>query len=185
MNIIPFLKSKLFLKQVIISMVILLILIFVLAKWMQVTTNHDQKIEVPDLSKKTVSNAKIILQERDLILHVIDSANFNPSYPPYSIIEQNPQFGDFVKEKRKIYVTLNPSGFRKIPLPKVVGKTKRNATVSLKSIGFKIGSSHQYVKDIGKDVVRGMFHKGKAVRSGTLLPKNSVIEFKLGDGNGN
>jgi len=39
------------------------------------------------------------------------------------------------------------------------------------------------VKDIGKDVVRGLRHNNKIVNPNDKLPKNSIIELVLGDGN--
>ena len=41
-------------------------------------------------------------------MEIQDSANFNPKYPKYSVIEQDPPAGENVKENRKIYLTLKP-----------------------------------------------------------------------------
>ena len=48
-------------------------------------------------------------------MEIQDSANYNPDYPKFSVIEQDPLAGNQVKENRKIYLTLNPSGYRKVP----------------------------------------------------------------------
>jgi len=78
-------------------------------------------------------------------------------------------------------LTINPSGYKKIPIPDLFDKTKRQVETHLKSIGFRIGK-YQFVPDIGKDVVRKMKYKGKALKKGDLVPKNSVIDLVLGDG---
>jgi len=182
MDFLRFLKSKTFLKQVIIAIVSILLLIFFLQWWLGYTTNHKQKIQVPDLQKLTIDEVKQKLEELDLEAYVIDSASYNPNYPKKSVIEQNPEAGDFVKEKRKIYLTLNPSMYRSIEVPDLNGKTKRQAITHLKSIGFDIGSNFIYVPDIGKDVVRGLKHKGQQIALGDKLPKHSVIDLILGDG---
>ncbi|HBK71585.1 MAG TPA: serine/threonine protein kinase, partial [Flavobacteriaceae bacterium] len=109
------------------------------------------------------------------------SASFNPEYPPNSIITQVPEAGDFVKVNRKIYLTTNPSGYRKIAIPDVLNKTKRQVETHLKSIGFKIGK-YQFVPDIGENVVRKMKYKGKVLKKGDLVSKNSTIDLVLGDG---
>ena len=75
------------------------------------------------------------------------------------MIEQTPEAGDFVKEKRKIYLTLNPSKYRNVTIPDLNGRTKRQATTHLRSKGFIVGSKPTYVNDIGKDVVRGLKFK--------------------------
>ena len=157
--------------------------IFLVMKFLSYKTNHDQRIEVPNLAKMELAEADKSLDELDLNFVVIDSASFNPEYPPKSIIEQNPEAGDFVKEGRKIYLTLNPSSYRKIVVPNVLGKTKRQVVTQLTSAGFKIGAS-TYIPDIGRDVVRKLQFSGKELKAGMAIPKNSAIDLVLGDGKG-
>ena len=183
MSIFQFIKSKSFLKQVAILGVAVFLLYFILKFWLNITTNHDQKIQVPDLHKMTIEEAERRLNELDLDFKVIDSASYNPDYPKKSVIEQSPEAGDYVKEKRKIYLTLNPSKYRDITIPNLNGRTKRQAISELQAIGFIVGTDYTYVKDIGKDVVRGLRHKGNIVNPNDKLPKNSIIELVLGDGN--
>ena len=185
MSIVQFLKSKSFFKQIIIAIIGLLLVIFALKFWLGVTTNHDQKIQVPDLHKMSLKDVQKKLKELKLDFKVIDSASFNPDYPKKSIIEQTPEAGDFVKEKRKIYLTLNPSKYRDVSIPNLNGRTKRQAVSHLRSIGFNIGTNYTYVNDIGKDVVRGLRYKGKILNHGDKLPLNSIVDLVLGDGRGN
>ena len=182
MDFLNFLKSKTFLKQLILAIVAIVIFTFFMKWWLGYRTNHNQKIQVPDLQKMTISEVKEKLEELNLEAKVIDSASYNPDYPKKSVIEQNPEVGSFVKEKRKIYLTLNPSKYRDIEIPDLNGKTKRQAMTHLRSIGFKIGKNFIYVPDIGKDVVRGLKYKNKQVKLGDKLPKNTVIDLILGDG---
>jgi beta-lactam-binding protein with PASTA domain len=181
MSIFQFIKSKSFFKQVGIAIVGLVVFIFVLQWWFGFTTNHDQKIQVPDLQKMELSEVEKTLKALDLRFEVIDSASYNPSYPNRSVIEQNPEVGDFVKENRKIYLTINPSKYRDIVVPDLNGRTKRQARTHLLSIEFKVGK-FSYVRDIGKDVVRGMRFNNKKLKPGSKLPKNSTIDLILGDG---
>jgi len=182
MSLFQFLKSKSFLKQIIIAVVGLLLFVFFLKWWLGSTTNHNQKIQVPNLHKMSLEEVTNKLNELDLEVYVIDSASYNPEYPKKSVIEQNPEEGSFVKEKRKIYLTLNPSKYRDIDIPDLNGKTKRQATTHLRSIGFEVGTNFTYVPDIGKDVVRGLKHKSKQIGLGDKLAKNSTIDLILGDG---
>lgn len=182
MSFIQFLKSKTFFKQVAIAFVSVLTLVFFLQWWLGITTNHDQKIQVPDLQKMPLEDVKKKLAELDLDFKVIDSASYNPLYPNKSVIDQNPEAGNFVKEKRKIYLTLNPSKYRDITIPQLNGKTKRQAITHLRSIGFKVNPNFIYVRDIGKDVVRGLKHNKKRLKEGDKLPKNSTVTLILGNG---
>ena len=182
MSIIQFVKSKLFLKQILIAFVGLIVFVFVIKIVLGFSTNHNQKIEVPNLSKLSIEDAAMKLSELDLDYIVIDSASYDPKYPQFSVIEQNPEAGDFVKEKRKIYLTLNPSRYRDVMIPNLNGRTKRQAISELRAIGFIVSSEFMYVNDIGKDVVRGMRYKGKILNPNDKLQKNSEITLVLGDG---
>tara|TARA_R110002124_G_scaffold233351_1_gene398545 strand:- start:6826 stop:7377 length:552 start_codon:yes stop_codon:yes gene_type:complete len=181
MSVLKFIKSTSFFKQVAIAILAILILVFGLKWWFGFITNHDQKIEVPDLHKMELTEVATKLQELNLSFIVIDSTRYNPDYLNKSVIEQNPEAGDFVKEKRKIYLTVNPSKYNDVVLPNLNGRTKRQAETHLRSIGFRIGK-FSYVPDIGKDVVRGIKHKGRKLKPGNKLPRNSVIDLILGDG---
>ena len=182
MSIIQFVKNKLFFKQILIAFVGLIVFVFVIKIVLIFSTNHNQKIEVPNLSKLSIEEATLKLSELDLDYIVIDSASYNPDYPKFSVIEQNPEAGDFVKEKRKIYLTLNPSRYRDVMIPNLNGRTKRQAISELRAIGFIVSQDFTYVNDIGKDVVRGMRHKGKILNHNDKLQKNSEITLVLGDG---
>ncbi|NNC70484.1 MAG: PASTA domain-containing protein [Flavobacteriaceae bacterium] len=181
MQLLKYLKSKQFIRSIIIMILSLVIAIFLLTKFLSFKTHHDQRITVPDLAKLSLDEADVLLKEADLKFIVIDSARFNPDYPPRSVIEQNPEAGDFVKEGRKIYLTLNASNYRKVAIPDLLGKTKRQVVTHLTSIGFRIGT-FTYVPDIGRDVVRKLKFKGKELKSGEMVAKNSEIDLVLGDG---
>jgi len=183
MTFFKFLFTKAFLKQLLYAVLALIVLSFVILWWLRSTTNHGQQIEVPSLAKMSLDKVEETLDELDLRYEVIDSANYNPEYPPFSVIEQIPKTGNFVKEDRKIYLTLNPSDYRKIVIPPVVGKTKRQAEPTLLAMGFKIGkvSTRKY---IAKDEVLELRHKGSKIEPGDELPKTSVIDLIIGDGSG-
>ncbi len=176
-----FIYSKMFLIQLVMGVAMLVILSYIALQWLESTTNHNQHIIVPSLSKNTLDEVRILLEEKKLRFEVQDSSNFNPDYPKYSVVEQNPIAGSEVKENRKIYVTLNPSGYRKIEVPDVIQRTRRQAEPKLKALGFKIGDI-TYLPNIAKDMVLELRHKGKRLKAGTKLMKTSTIDLVLGDG---
>jgi beta-lactam-binding protein with PASTA domain len=184
MSLVKFLKSKTFFVQMAIAIVCLFLFVFGLKFWLGVTTNHNQKIQVPNLQKLTLVEVERTLKELDLDYRIIDSASFNPAYPKKSVIEQTPEVGDFVKEKRKIYLTLNPSKYRDVSMPDLNGRTKRQASSELRARGLNVGVNFTFVDDIGKDVVRGLRYKGKIVKEGDKLPLNSIVDLVLGNGKG-
>lgn len=182
MSFINFVKSKVFLKQIIIAVVALVIIVFLALQWLDSTTNHGEFVKVPDLTGKTLKTVEIEIDDHDLTMEIQDSANYNPNYPKYSVIEQYPLPGAQVKENRKIYLTLNPSGYRKVEVPDIVRRTLRQAKPTLEALGFQVGEM-TYVDDIGKDEVISIRHDGKKINPGDLLPLTSKIDLVLGNGN--
>lgn len=181
MSLIKFFTSKIFFKQVLLGVVATVVLCFILLKWLNISTNHGDFETVPNLKGKSMDVAKIELEQNNLELKIQDSANFNPKYPRYSVIDQDPKAGDKVKENRKIYITLNPSGYRKMEVPELKERTFRQAKPTLEAIGFEVGKI-TYVDNIGRDIVLKMMHEGKEIKAGDLLPKTSKIDLTLGNG---
>lgn len=181
-NLFRFLKSKSFLIQLGLSLVVLLILIFVMLNWLNGSTNHGEFVEVPDFSKMSVMDMRKKVEESSLRYEVLDSANYNPDYPRFSIIEQNPEAGNKVKENRKIYFTVNPSGYKKVTVPNIIQVTQRNATSMLRAVGLDV-QRVTYIKELGKDMVYTIKYKGKMIKPGDKLPKTSKIELVCGNGN--
>jgi len=182
MNFVKFMFTKTFWIQVLLAILLVVVLCFGYLYWLDWHTNHGQKIEVPDLTRKSLSEADGMLEELDLRRRIIDSASYNPEYPPRSVIEQNPKAGRFVKENRQIYIKLNPSGYGKVVVPNIVFKTKRQAIPTLEALGFKIGDI-TYTPNIAKDMVLEMRHEGATLEPGSQLRKASVVDLVLGDGN--
>ncbi len=182
MSLFSFLKSKVFLRQLAIAFIAIVIISFLMLRWLNYTTNHGDFRTVPNLKGKSLEVAEMELEENDLVLQVQDSANFNPKYPRFSVIDQEPVAETQVKENRKIYVTLNPSGYRKIAVPNLRERTFRQAKPMLEALGFQVGKTI-YIDNIGKDVVLGMEYNGKPIKSGELLSKTATIDLVLGNGN--
>jgi len=183
MNFVKFITSKIFLKQLALAIVAIVVLCFIILKWLNVTTNHGDFEIVPELTGKSISVAEIELEDNNLVMKIQDSANYNPDYPKFSVIEQEPLAGTQVKENRKIYITLNPSGYRKMNIPEgLIDQTFRQVKPNLESLGFKIGRII-YVNNIGKDMVLKLSHKGNTLKAGDKLAKTSVIDLVLGNGN--
>lgn len=183
MGLFKFIFSKTFLIQVVLAVIALIVMAFLALKWLDYSTNQDQRIEVPDLSKMSLDKVDDRLATLELQYEILDSANFNPDFPRFSVIEQVPEPGQFVKEDRKIYLTLNPSGYRTVIIPDLIRKTRRQVEPTLRSLGFEIGDV-TYKPDIAKDAVLELRHEGQKIEAGDELMKTSKIDLVLGDGSG-
>lgn len=183
MSFLKFLFTKTFLKQLGYAVLVLFGLSLIILWWLRFSTNHGQQIEVPDLAKMTLEQAEEALDDLDLKLEVMDTTNYNPNFPYKTVIEQIPKAGKYVKENRKIYLSINRSGYPMIEVPPVVGKTMRQAEPTLKAVGFEIGKIN-YRRYIAKDEVLEISFEGKKINPGDKIQKTSVIDLVLGDGNG-
>ncbi len=180
-NFFNFLKSKTFFIQLGLALVLLVVLVFVTLSWLKDSTNHGEFVQVPDFAKLSVMEMRKTVEEAGLRYEVLDSANYNPDYPRFSIIEQNPAAGSKVKTNRKIYFTVNPSGYKKVTVPNIVQVTKRNASSMLKAVGLDV-ERVTYIDELGKDMVYYIKFKGKDIKAGDKLPKTSKIELVCGNG---
>lgn len=183
MSFFKFLFTRAFIIQLLYAGLALIIISFLILWWLRISTNHGQQIEVPDLSKMSLDSVEEVLDENNLRYEILDSANYNPEFPIFSVIEQIPKAGKFVKEDRKIYLYLNPSGYRKVIVPPVEGKTRRQAEPTLLAMGFKVGNI-TYRPYIAKDEVLELRYQGRKLEPGEVLQITSVIDLVLGDGSG-
>lgn len=180
-NFFNFLRSRVFLIQLGLALLVSVLLVFLALRWLNSSTNHGEFVEVPDFSKMSVPDMRESVEAAGLRYEVLDSANYNPDYPRFSIIEQNPPAGNKVKENRKIYFTVNPSGYKKVTVPKIIQVTQRNATSMLRAVGLDV-QRVSYIDQLGKDMVYYIKYKGKQIKPGDKLPKTSKIELVCGNG---
>lgn len=182
MSFFKFLFSKAFFIQLVLAVVATVLIVFLLLQWLDASTKQDQRIEVPDLSRLNLEEVDKRLEQLNLRREILDSASYNPEYPPLSVIVQAPLPGKEVKENRKIYLTLNPSGYREMEIPAgLIRETRREVEPSLRSLGFEIGEI-TYKPDVGKDVVLELRHEGRTLEPGDMLMQTSTIDLVLGDG---
>jgi len=180
-NFLNFLKSKTFLIQLGLAAVAIVVLSLVALQWLKGTTNHGEFVEVPDFSRMSVMQMRKAVEDAGLRYQVLDSSDYNPDYPKFSILDQDPSPGNKVKANRKIYFTVNPSGYKKVSVPDIVQVTLRNATSMLRAVGLEV-ERVTYIDQLGKDMVYNMKFKGKYVKPGDKLPKTSKVELICGNG---
>ena len=180
-NFINFLRSKTFLVNLGLSVVALILITIIALQWLKKSTHHGEFVQVPDLAKLSVMEMREVIEESNLRYEVLDSANYDPEYPRFSIIDQNPPAGNKVKQNRKIYVTVNPSGYRKVTVPNIIQVTQRNASSMLRAVGLDV-QGITYIDELGKDMVYYVRHKGKTIKPGDKLPKTSKLELVCGNG---
>ncbi|MEN9326351.1 MAG: hypothetical protein RI943_772 [Bacteroidota bacterium] len=181
MSLRKFLTSSTFFKNLFFAFVIVILFLVAFVKFLDFSTNHGEEIKVPNLSKMKLEIAEEKLDEEGLEVFLLDTVEFRPEFPPYSIVEQDPIAGSKVKDGRKIYVKLNAGGYAMVTFPDLKNKTFRQATNALRALGLVEGEL-KYVPDLAKDIVLEVSYNGRPVKAGDKLMKNSKIDFVLGDG---
>lgn len=181
MNFIKYIFSKYFFKQILNAIILTLFFILILYFYLNITTNHNKYINVPELNGVAFNEAIKILDENNLSFIVLDSALYNPEYPKFSILDQMPKSNTQVKKNRKIYLTLNPSNYGKVSVPNIIQITQRSANSSLLASGLEIGEV-SYENNIGKDMVLEILFNGNKLKVGDMVPKKSKIDLILGNG---
>ncbi|MDG1570733.1 PASTA domain-containing protein [Robiginitalea sp. M366] len=180
-NFLNFLRSKTFLIQLGLALAATILLVWFALQWLKSSTRHGEFVEVPELARLSVPEMREVIEEAGLRYEVVDSANYDPEYPRFSIKDQDPPAGSRVKENRKIYVTVNPSGYKKVTVPDIIQVTQRNAESMLRAVGLEVDKV-SYIDELGKDMVYRIRHQGKYVNPGDKLPKTSRIELICGNG---
>lgn len=181
MRIIQFLKSGAFIRQMLLALIIVAILLFLLINFLDYRTRHGEKISVPDLDSMKLEVAQTKLEELGLEIAILDTVDYNKSFPPFSIVEQEPKSGEYVKDGRSIYVKINAGGYEIIKMPDLKEKTYRQLQATIRALGLREGTV-EYKPNLAKDLVLEVKNNGKTLKKGDKILKNSVIDFVLGDG---
>lgn len=181
MAFIKFLTSRAFVIQLLIFFGIVLLFIFGFLKWADYYTQHGKEIKVPDLTGYSLNEIEDIIHKLDLKYVVLDSSEYYPEKPVFSVLNQYPAPEALVKPGKVIKLTINPSGPRLIKVPNLVERSRKRAIYDLESKGFKLGKI-TYVPYIGKDMVVAAQHAGRELTSNDYLPKGSTIDLVVGMG---
>jgi len=163
------------------AMAILAILLIIITfKWIKSYTRHGEYIAVPDVSGMYEEEAGQALAAAGLKYEVLDY-KYDNMMVEGGVIEQKPKPGSYVKDGRKIYLTLN-SG--KVPLkavPDVADNSSLRAAESrLKAAGFKLSRTVYVNGDL--DWVYEIRYQGKEIEAGTEIPEGSVLTIVAGNG---
>jgi beta-lactam-binding protein with PASTA domain len=149
--------------------------------YLPVITNHGESITVPDLQGVSIDELQEFLVERDLRFEVVDSV-YSAELPPLTVTRQFPKPGSKVKQKRKIFISLNSINPPSTRMPDLRDKTLKNAELILKSFELVPGKI-LYKPDPFRNVIDQLYN-GDPIEPNTPLAKGSVIDIVRGDGHG-
>lgn len=153
--------------------------------WLPSYTNHDQQIEVPNLDKMTIEEAESALSERDLKLTILDTV-YRANYKPGVVHRQDPLPKSFVKENRRVYVSINAQTVPKISISPEMMKGLRLQSLDvvkskIREYGFQEGETFT-VYGKYQDYVLNTIFKGDTLNVGNKIPLGAKIDIVVSDG---
>lgn len=158
-----------------------LLLVFGTMKWIASYTRHGEYITVPSVVGMFEAEAARALEEVGLHYEVSDY-KFDNSFVEGGVIEQKPVAGAYVKENRKIYITINSGKEPVRAVPDLADNSSLRAAASqLEAAGFKLSPTIYVDGDL--DWVYEIRYKGIAIEAGTEVPEGSVLTIVAGNGN--
>jgi len=175
-----FLKSKMFLKNLAIALVIVILFFSGVAFFLSKYTRHGEYIILPNLTNKKLSDAEDLLKSEELNYIIIDSVYVENS-PPGLIINQNPYYGAHVKRGRNIYLYITSTLPPLVEMPDLTDKSLRQAKNLLENAGLKEGQVRMVVAPMSGFVL-SQTYKDKSIQPGTKIPKGSIINLEVGKG---
>jgi len=180
MSVKEFFKSKVFLKQLALAMVIGVGLIIILIIWLNIYTRHGQSRPTPEIRGLSLEEAKRVTQKNKMRFMVIDSV-YTSFVPKGCVAEQIPLPGHRVKKGRTIKVTINAFNPEMVAVPDLVGLPRRQALSLIATAGLVPGQLN-YIPDLTVDFVLKQTIHGREVTAGDSVQKGMVIDLVLGRG---
>jgi eukaryotic-like serine/threonine-protein kinase len=173
--------SKRFLKNLALVVVAYIVIVGGTILYLSWSTNHGEKIEVPNVVGKNVSSVAKIFEEADLQYEILDSI-YMPNKPEGTIIEQDPlpttQSLVHVKDGRIIRLRVSKK-LELVEMPGLVDKSIRFAEQVLQNRGLYY--TIQYVPSTESNgAVLEQKYLGKNIKEGSKVPKGGRIILVVG-----
>jgi serine/threonine-protein kinase len=135
-----------------------------------------KSIEMPNLIGKKLEDAKKILDSLNLKLEAVTERH-DARFPVGYVIIQNPRPGMKIKEGRRVYLTVS-SGEQRIEVPSLIGKSTRDAKLTLEKYGLRLGDIEYEFSD---EVPEGAIIS-QSIPEKTLVPAGTLISVVVSIG---
>lgn len=181
MSVINFIKSKLFLKHIILIIIVSLVSIWLIFRALNAFTNHGETYQVGNYIGMKLNEIESNSLNDVFDFVVIDSI-YDNELEKQTVVSQLPLPNSSVKKNRNIYLTIVASQPEMVASPNLQDLTIRQAAAVLETFGLAIGRV-EFVPDFGNTVISWK-QKGKNLQPGDKLIKRSKIDLLVGSGEG-
>jgi beta-lactam-binding protein with PASTA domain len=179
-GILAFIKSKLFLKNIIVYILLLCISGYVLLSWLDGYTKHGEYIKVPNFKGVKISELDTFSEQNKVTYLIVDSI-YDAKAIPGVVIKQEPENNAEVKEGREVYLYVSALLPMEIPMPKLIDRSLRQAISMINAYGLRLGKI-EFVEDECTNCVLAQKVRGREIKSGKIISKGSVIDLVAGKG---
>lgn len=145
--------------------------------FLNVVTQHNKELQVPDFRGMTVEQACAAADEAGIRVEVIDSVYSQRNRG--KVKSHTPAAGVMVKKGRRVLLTVNAVNARKVTVPNLVGYSLRQAMPELDQRGLELGRLI-YRSDIATNNVLQQQCNGRPISAGASVEAESVIDLVLG-----
>lgn len=156
------------------------VLLFVVLKWLDQYTHHNEAVVVPDVKGLELDEAAAFLHNNHLRYNVIDSV-YSKDVAPGSVVELVPAAGSKVKEGRIVFVTINAMTAQMAIIPEVEDLSFRQAYALLKSRGFTT-IEIKYVPGLYKDLAIAVEVNGEEIPYGDRIHLTAPLTLTVSSG---
>ncbi|MGI6144253.1 MAG: Stk1 family PASTA domain-containing Ser/Thr kinase [Clostridia bacterium] len=156
-------------------MIALIVIGFLLGIYLSATVLAKGEVKVPDLSEKTVEEARKELEQIGLILVLGKTIN-HPTVEENLIISQVPKAEEIVKKNQEVEVTVS-KGPLMVDVPDVYNKSLATAEIELSNVGLICEPSYAYHSQIPSGNV---FRQDP--EANTSVAQGSVVKLMVSKG---
>lgn len=165
-------------RNLLIAVALVVVLIAGAMIFLNLVTQHNKELEVPDFSNMSVAEAEYAAAEAGMRVDVTDSV-FVKRMKRGAVYRQNPTPGSKVKKGRRIVLTINAVNAKKVTMPDLVGLSLRQAKAELMSRGLVLNRL-VYVQDMATNNVLRQLHGNREIKPGVMIESESVIDIVVG-----
>jgi beta-lactam-binding protein with PASTA domain len=160
------------------AVIVVVVLVLGAMVALNLATQHNKEITVPDFSNLSVPEAEMLAQRSGMRVEVTDSV-FVKRMKRGAVYRQNPSPGAKVKNGRRVVLTINAVNAKSVTMPDLVGHSMRQAKAELLSRGL-ILNRLIYVQDIATNNVLRQLIGNREVEPGAQVESESLIDLVVG-----
>lgn len=169
--------------NILLAIVVVVIILVSLIAYLKSYTQHGVEVEVSNVRGLAKEDAEAVLDQQGLRLVVIDST-YSEKVPFGTIVEQDPMPDSHAKLGRAVYVTVNASGKRQIPMPNLQDMSYRQAETTLRGLGLIVDTIYDYEPSAFRDLVLDVKAHGQSVQPGEKIAVGTKVRLVVGFGRG-